>query len=141
MERFITTSPAYDTNEHGQHGLELHFVVRTAEAALVFSIHTGWYIRAMRSAQIGTSGSFLTHPTSQYCRCSFHALATLENSIDEWPNENCGWLHGEACQAHEPFGGIGKMLGELFFTLLEKPLEEFWQLMETQFNNLVKEPQ
>ena len=33
------------------------------------------------------------------------------------------------------------MLGELFFTLLEKPLEEFWQLMETQFNNLVKEPQ
>lgn len=135
-ERLILTSPAYDhrheTPNYGQHGLEFHFVVRTPEAALVFSIHTGWYIEAMKKAHI-SGGSFRDHATSQYCQCSYHTLATLENSIDDWPNEHCGWLNGEACQAHEPFGCTGRELTDLFFTLLTKPLDEFWLLMEKHF--------
>lgn len=144
MERMIKISPAYDkrneTPNYGQHGLEFHFVTRDAAGALAFSIHTGWYIEAMKRAQIGDSGTFREHPTSQYCRCSFHAFATLENSIDEWPTEHCGWLDDAPCQSHEPFDGIGREIGELFFALLTKPLDEFWQLMESHHVAISKEP-
>lgn len=136
----IRTSPGYDrrgeTPNYGQHPLELHFLVRGDEGALVFTVVTGWPPSELKSRQIGSSGSFSSFTGAPYCVCSFHAVAALTNVIDNDPHEDCGWL-GCACVAHEPFGYTGKALGDLFFTLNFSPLEEFWALMDKHYKEIV----
>ena len=142
MERLIRTSPAYDrrneTPNYGQHPLEFHFIVRDERGALAFTFVTGWYIEEMRQAQIGESGSFREHRSSEYCRLSLHVPATLENSVDHDPHENCGWLNGDSCQASEPFGGTGEAIGDLAMTLITEGLDGLWRAMEKHFEELMK---
>lgn len=137
MERLIRTSPAYDRRDeppnYGQHPLEIHFIVKGEKGALVFTVDTGWYIEALNKARLDET--FYDLSTSVVTMCSFHAPATIANSVDKDPHEYCEWLN-EPCQAHTPFGYTGKALGDLFMTLVSEGLDALWLALEKHYEEI-----
>lgn len=119
--RRITFTPAYDyrARDQDQHGLVINFWVRGPEGAIVWSYHTGVYLKHSR-----------TSPSSPYGdEICAHSSKPFPDS--EGINLGCGWLDGIACHSAELTGSLfGRELGEQF---LAEGEDVVWKVLETRY--------
>lgn len=119
---FISYTPGYDgrmqpeMEQFGKHGLEINIGVRHHDhGALVFTVATGMYAWPTELSRFEPRGGV-------YCLCSHHRPVTDPHYDERDLHESCGWLGGEPCLFHEPWGCTGDELRHLYNTfVLEGP--------------------